>query len=41
MTQSGDLGEAGEFCYFHMPENDAALELLYLSQLPPPEMTIG
>jgi len=41
MTQSGDLGEAGEFCYFHMPENDAALELLYLSQLPPPESTIG
>lgn len=41
MIQSGDLGEAGEFCYFYMPENDAALELLYLSQLPPPESTIG
>ena len=41
MIQSGDLGEAGEFCYFHMSENDAALEVLYLSQLPPPELTIG
>jgi hypothetical protein len=41
MIQSGDLGTAGEFCYFHMPENDSALELLYLSELPDPEMTIG
>ncbi len=41
MIQSGDLGEAGEFYYFHMPENDSALELLYLNELPPPEMTIG
>jgi hypothetical protein len=41
MIQSGDLGEAGEFYYFHMPEHDAALEVLYLSELPPPEMTIG
>lgn len=41
MIQSGVLGEAGEFYYFHMPENDSALEVLYLSELPPPEMTIG
>jgi hypothetical protein len=41
MIQSGDLGEAGEFYYFHMPEHDAALEVLYLSELPAPEMTIG
>jgi hypothetical protein len=41
MIQSGDLGELGEFCYFHMPETDSALEVLYLSELPPPEMTIG
>jgi len=41
MTQSGNLGDAGEFCYFHVAEADSALELLFLSQLPPPEMTIG
>lgn len=41
MIQSGDLGTTGEFCYFHLPEIGAALELLYLSELPPPEMTIG
>jgi len=41
MIQSGALGDAGEFYYFHMPENDSALELLYLTELPPPEMTIG
>lgn len=41
MIQSGSLGDAGEFYYFHMPENDSALEVLYLEALPPPEMTIG
>jgi hypothetical protein len=41
MIQSGALAGAGEFYYFHMPENDSALELLYLTELPPPEMTIG
>ncbi len=41
MIQSGALGDAGEFYYFHMPENDSALELLYLTELPPPEMTIS
>ena len=41
MIQSGALGDAGEFYYFHMPETDSALELLYLTELPPPEMTIG
>ena len=41
MIQSGALGDAGEFYYFHMPENDSALELLYLTELSPPEMTIG
>lgn len=41
MTQTGDLGELGEFCYFHMAEIDSALELLYLSELPEPEQVIG
>lgn len=41
MIQSGGLGDLGEFCYFHMPEQGSALELLYLSELPPPEATIG
>jgi hypothetical protein len=41
MIQSGALGDAGEFYYFYVPENDSALELLYLTELPPPEMTIG
>jgi hypothetical protein len=40
MIQTGDLGEAGEFCYFHVPEVDAFFELLCLKELPPPEMTI-
>ena len=41
MIQTADLGELGEFCYFHMPETDSVLELLYLSELPLPEKTIG
>ena len=41
MIQSGVLGDLGEFCYFWMPEMGSALELLFLSELPPPEMTIG
>ena len=41
LIQTGDLGELGEFCYFHMPETDSVLELLYLSELPLPEETIG
>lgn len=40
MIQSGDLGDLGEFCYFHMPEYDSILEVLYLSELPPPDATI-
>lgn len=40
MIQSGDLGELGEFCYFDIAEIGAALELLYLKDLPPPEKTI-
>ena len=41
LIQTGDLGELGEFCYFRMPETDSVLELLYLSELPLPEETIG
>jgi hypothetical protein len=36
MVQSADLGELGEFCYFDIPEMGALLELLYVTELPPP-----
>jgi methylmalonyl-CoA/ethylmalonyl-CoA epimerase len=42
LVQSAELGELGEFCYFHVPETGGALlELLFLTELPPPEKTIG
>jgi catechol 2,3-dioxygenase-like lactoylglutathione lyase family enzyme len=41
LVQSGDFGDAGEFCYFDIPETGALLELLYLKEQPPPETTIG
>ena len=40
MVQSGGLGEMGEFCYFEIAETGTILELLYLTELPPPEKTI-
>jgi methylmalonyl-CoA/ethylmalonyl-CoA epimerase len=41
MVQSADMGELGEFCYFAFPEIGTLIELLYLTELPPPETTIG
>jgi hypothetical protein len=41
IVQSADMGELGELCYFEMPEMGALLELLYVTELPPPEKTIG
>lgn len=41
MVQSADMGELGEFCYFEMPEIGSLLELLFVTELPPPEATIG
>jgi hypothetical protein len=41
VVQSADMGELGEFCYFDIPEMGALLELLYVTELPPPEKTIG
>lgn len=41
IVQSADMGELGEFCYFHIAEIGSLLELLYLTELPPPEKTIG
>ena len=41
MVQSADLGELGEFCYFDFPEMGSLVELLYVTELPPPEKTIG
>jgi hypothetical protein len=41
MLRRADMGELGEFCYFHIAEIGSLLELLYLTELPPPEQTIG
>jgi hypothetical protein len=41
IVQSADMGELGELCYFDLPELGALLELLYVTELPPPEKTIG
>jgi methylmalonyl-CoA/ethylmalonyl-CoA epimerase len=41
LVQSSELGELGEFCYFDIPEMGSLLELLYVTELPPPEKTIG
>jgi methylmalonyl-CoA/ethylmalonyl-CoA epimerase len=41
LVQSADMGELGEFCYFQMPEMGSLLELLYVSELPPPERAIA
>jgi hypothetical protein len=41
IVQSGDMDDLGEFCYFEMPEIGALLELLCVTELPPPEKTIG
>jgi hypothetical protein len=41
IVQSADMGELGEFCYFHIAPIGLLLELLYLTELPPPEKTIG
>jgi hypothetical protein len=35
------MGELGEFCYLQMPELGSLLELLYVTELPPPEVTVG
>lgn len=41
LVQSAEMGELGEFCYFQMPEIGSLLELLYLTELPPPDKTVG
>lgn len=41
MIQSGRIADLGEFCYFDVPETGSVIEFLYLSELPPPETTIG
>jgi hypothetical protein len=41
LTQEGDLGSLGEFCYFLLPEIGASLEFLFLEGLPPPEKCIA
>jgi catechol 2,3-dioxygenase-like lactoylglutathione lyase family enzyme len=41
VVQSADMGDLGEFCYFEIPEIGSLLELLYVTELPPPEKTIG
>ncbi len=41
MVQSADMGELGEFCYFEVPELGSLIEMLYVTELPPPEVTVG
>jgi catechol 2,3-dioxygenase-like lactoylglutathione lyase family enzyme len=41
LVLSAQLGQLGELCYFDVPETGALLELLFLTELPPPEKTIG
>lgn len=41
MIQGGQAEGAFAFYYFDIPETNSALELLWLGELPPPEMTIG
>jgi hypothetical protein len=41
IVQTADMGDLGEFCYFHIAEIGSLLELLYVTELPPPEKTIG
>lgn len=40
LIQTGGLGELGEFHYFEVPELGSVLEVLFLTELPPPEMVI-
>ena len=40
LVQTADMGDLGEFCNFQMPEMGSLLELLYVTELPPPENTI-
>ena len=35
------MGELGELCYSEIPEMGALLELLRVTELPPPEKTIS
>jgi len=41
MIQGGSVGDAVAFFYFHIPEINSVVELLYLGEMPAPEMTIG
>jgi hypothetical protein len=41
MVQSGDLGDLGELCYYDIPEIGSLIELLYVTELPPPEKIVG
>jgi catechol 2,3-dioxygenase-like lactoylglutathione lyase family enzyme len=41
LVQSGEFGDAGEFCYFDVAETGALLELLYLKDPGSPEKVIG
>ena len=41
MVQSGRIADLGEFCYFEVAETGEIMELLFLSELPPPDKTIG
>ena len=40
LVSSAEMGDLGEVCFFQMPEMGSLLELLYVTELPPPENTI-
>jgi hypothetical protein len=42
LIQEGSTGDVFDFAYFHFPEIDSAVEVLYLdaSKLPPPEVVV-
>jgi len=41
VIQHGRVGDAAEFCYFHLPQLNSAFEILYIDALPDPELEIG
>ena len=41
MVQSANMGELGEFFYYEIPEIGSLIELIYFTELPPPEKAIG
>jgi len=41
MVQSANMGDLGEFFYYEISEIGSLIELIYFTELPPPEKAIG